>query len=106
MSATLRATMTSLLALSFGFGLIETGNALHATLLSVRSTDEGFSPAAVGAVGAGFWVGIVLGSLLGGRLIQRVGHIPTFAALGAIASTAPLIHLLVINPTAWCWLGP
>jgi MFS family permease len=80
---------------------METGNALQGTLLSVRGTDEGFSPTAVGAVGAGFWAGIVLGSLLGAGLIRRVGHIRTFAALGASASTAPLIHLLVINPTAW-----
>jgi MFS family permease len=101
MSATLYATMGSLLALFLGFGLMETGNALQGTLLSVRGTDEGFSPTAIGAVGAGFWAGIVLGSLLGGRLIRRVGHIRTFAALGASASTAPLIHLLVIDPTAW-----
>ena len=101
MPATLYATMAGLLALLFGFGLMETGNALQATLLSVRGTDEGFSPTAVGAVGAGFWAGIVVGSLLGGRLIQRVGHIRTFVALGASASTAPLIHLMVIDPTAW-----
>jgi len=56
MPATLYATMAGLLALLFGFGLMETGNALQATLLSVRGTDEGFSPTAVGAVGAGFWV--------------------------------------------------
>ena len=34
MPATLYATMAGLLALLFGFGLMETGNALQATLLS------------------------------------------------------------------------
>jgi hypothetical protein len=34
-------------------------------------------------------------------LIQRVGHIRTLAALGAIASTIPLLHLLLIDPFAW-----
>ena len=101
MSASLRAMMASFVALLLGFGLMEVGSALQATLLSIRGTNEGFSPVAVGAVGAGFWAGIVLGSLYGGRLIRRVGHIRTFVALGAIASTAPLIHLLVIDPTAW-----
>jgi MFS family permease len=101
MSATLRATMAGLTALLLGFGLMQMGNTLQGTLLSVRGSDEGFSHAAVGAVGASFWVGIVLGSLLGGRLIRRVGHVRTFAALGAIAATAPLVHLLVINPIAW-----
>lgn len=101
MSATLRATMASLSALLLGFGLMQVGNTLQGTLLSVRGSDEGFSHVAIGAVGAGFWAGIVLGSLLGGRLIRRVGHIRAFAALGAVASTAPLIHLLVIDPIAW-----
>jgi MFS family permease len=101
MWATLRATMASLLALLLGFGLMQTGNTLQGTLLSVRGADEGFSHAAIGAVGAAFWAGIVLGSLLGSRLIRRVGHIRTFAALGAIAATAPLIHLLVIDATVW-----
>jgi MFS family permease len=99
--ATVVAAMANLLALLFGFGLMQMGNTLQGTLLSVRGADEAFSPAAVGAVGAAFWIGIVLGSLLGGRLIRRVGHIRTFAALGAIAATAPLIHLLAINPTVW-----
>jgi MFS family permease len=43
----------------------------------------------------------VLGSQFCDRMIKRVGHLRPFAALGAIASTAPLIHLLVIDPTAW-----
>jgi MFS family permease len=96
-----RATASTLLALLLGFGLMQMGNTLQGTLLSVRGGIEGFSPAQIGAVGAGFWVGIVIGSLRCGKLIQSVGHIRTFLALGAIASTAPLLHLLVINPIAW-----
>ena len=34
-------------------------------------------------------------------MIRRVGHIRTFAAFGAIAATAPLVHLLVVNPFVW-----
>ena len=97
----LRAAIANLVALLFGYGLTQMGNTLQGTLLSVRGADEEFSHATVGAVGAAFWAGIVLGSLLGGRLIRRVGPVRTFAALGAMAATAPLIHLLVINPTVW-----
>jgi MFS family permease len=96
-----RATVPTLLALLLGFGLMQMGNTLQGTLLSVRGGTEGFSPAQIGAVGAGFWVGIVIGSLRCGKLIQSVGHIRAFVALGAIASTAPLLHLLVMDPTAW-----
>jgi MFS family permease len=96
-----RATVSSLLALLLGFGLMQMGNTLQGTLLSVRGQIESFSPAQIGAVGAGFWAGIVLGSLYCGKVIQRVGHIRAFLALGAIGSTAPLLHLLIMDPIAW-----
>ena len=95
------ATATTLLALLLGFSLMQMGNTLQGTLLSVRGGIEGFSPAQIGAVGAAFWVGVVTGSLRCGKLIQSVGHIRAFLALGAIASTAPLLHLLLMNPIAW-----
>jgi MFS family permease len=101
MQTTQRATSPTLLALLLGFGLMQMGNTLQGTLLSVRGGIEGFSPAQIGAVGAGFWVGVVIGSLRCGKLIQGVGHIRAFVALGAIASTAPLLHLLVMDPIAW-----
>jgi MFS family permease len=96
-----RATLTTLLALLLGFGLMQMGNTLQGTLLSVRGQMESFSPAQIGGVGAGLWVGIVIGSLYSGSLILRVGHIRAFLALGAIASTAPLLHLLIMDPIAW-----
>jgi MFS family permease len=101
MQATPRAGLATLLALLLGYGLMQMGNTLQGTLLSVRGELERFAPAQIGAVGSGFWAGIVIGSLHGGKLIQRVGHIRAFLALGAIASTAPLLHLLIMQPTAW-----
>jgi MFS family permease len=80
---------------------MQMGNTLQGTLLSIRGGIEGFVPGQIGAVGAGFWVGVLIGSLRGGKLIQSVGHIRAFVALGAIASTAPLLHLLVVDPIAW-----
>ena len=80
---------------------MQMGNTLQGTLLSIRGGIESFSPAQIGAVGAGFWVGVVIGSLRCGKLIQSVGHIRAFLALGAIASTAPLLHLLLMDPIAW-----
>jgi len=80
---------------------MQIGNTLQGTLLSVRGNLEQFSPTQIGAVGAAFWAGIVLGSLWAGRVIQQVGHARTFAALAAIASSVALFHLLVINPMVW-----
>jgi MFS family permease len=101
MQTTQRGTVPTLFALLLGFGLMQMGNSLRAALLSVRGGIEGFSPAQIGAVGAGFWVGVVVGSLRCGKLTQSVGHIRAFLALGAIAATAPLLHLLLLNPIAW-----
>ena len=100
-SSTLRTIIPTLIALLAGYGLMQMGNTLQGTLLSVRGGIEGFAAWEIGAIGAGFWLGIVFGSLRAGRLIRRVGHIRTFAALGAVAATAALLHLLMIAPPVW-----
>lgn len=101
MQTTPRGSLATLLALFLGFGLMQMGNTFQGTLLSIRGGIEGFSPAQIGAVGAGFWAGIVVGSLRCGKVIESVGHIRAFVAVGAIASTAPLVHLLMVNPISW-----
>src|SRR4051812_27485407 len=78
MQATKRSAIPTLLALLLGFGLMQMGNTLRGPLLSVRGELGRFAPAEIGAVGSGFWAGIVIGSLYCGKLIQRVGHIRTF----------------------------
>ena len=45
MQTTQRGTVPTLFALLLGFGLMQMGNSLQATLLSVRGGIEGFSPA-------------------------------------------------------------
>ena len=101
MSSTLRATLPTLLALLCGYALMQMGNTLQGTLLSVRGHLGGFTATEIGAVGAAFWVGIVLGSLWAGRAIQQVGHTRAFAALAAVAASTALLHLLVIEPAVW-----
>ena len=63
MSSSLRTTLPTLFALLLGYALMQIGNTLQGTLLSVRGSIEQFTPTVIGAVGAAFWVGIVLGSL-------------------------------------------
>lgn len=101
MPSSLRTILPTLFALLLGYGLMQMGNTLQGTLLSVRGNIELFSPAEIGAVGTAFWVGIVLGSLQAGAVIARVGHTRTFAGLAAIAASAALLHLLVIHPVVW-----
>ena len=62
-SSTLRTIVLTLIALLAGYGLMQMGNTLQGTLLSVRGGIEGFAAWEIGAIGAGFWLGIVFGSL-------------------------------------------
>ena len=101
MQSVQRPSVPTFFALLLGFGLMQMGNTLQGTLLSIRGGIERFSLTQIGAVGAGFWVDIVIGSLCCGKVVQAVGHILAFLALGAIASTAPLLHLLIVDPIAW-----
>ena len=54
MTSSLRTTLPTLFALLFGYALMQVGNTLQGTLLSVRGGIEQFSPAVIGAVGAAF----------------------------------------------------
>lgn len=101
MSTSLRNVLPTLLALLFGYGLMQMGNTLQGTLLSVRGGIETFSPTEIGMVGAAFWVGIVFGSLWAGAVIAGVGHTRTFAAFAAVAASTALLHLLVVHPVVW-----
>lgn len=101
MHRSMRSVLPTLIALLLGYALMQVGNTLQGTLLSVRGSIEHFSPTQIGAVGSAFWAGIVVGSLWAGRVIQQVGHTRTFAALAAIAACVALLHLLVISPVVW-----
>ncbi|WP_046868791.1 MFS transporter [Microvirga massiliensis] len=101
MQSQLRTTLPVLLSLLLGYGLLQMGNTLQGTLLSVRGGIESYSAFEIGLVGTGFWMGLVLGSLYAGTLIRRVGHTRVFAALASLASAAPLLHVLYVNPVLW-----
>ncbi|MDG5493810.1 MFS transporter [Niveispirillum sp. BGYR6] len=101
MRSGLMGTLATLAALLLGFGLLQLGNNLQGTLLAVRGGLEAFSPTQVGLIGSGFSIGLVLGSLTAGTLIQSVGHIRTFAALAALASASALLHVMLVHPVAW-----
>ena len=77
------------------------GQGLQGTLLPVRAGLEDFSTLQIGSMGAFYFLGFTLGCLRGGDLVQRVGHIRVFLAMGALASAAPLLHGLIVQPAVW-----
>lgn len=97
----MQAIVLPLAALFGGLGILLIGNGLLATVLSVRSIFEGYSVETTGLIMAGYFVGFIIGSFQCIRLIERAGHIRTFAALASLASAASLAFPLLVHPVAW-----
>jgi MFS family permease len=88
-------------ALFLGLTLLMVGNGLLLTVVGLRAPLEGFATPVVGVVMSGYYVGFLAGALLTPVMVRRVGHIRVFAALACCASTAALLHTLVIDPVSW-----
>lgn len=90
-----------LIPLIVAAGILLAGNGLQGTLIAIRGTSEGFSTLQIGAIGAGYFLGFMIGTLVVSRLLQSVGHIRLFSAMAAIAASGTLVLVLWIEPLAW-----
>jgi len=99
MAASLRSTW----ALLLGIALIMLGSGLQSTLLGVRAGLEDFPTAMTGLIMSAYFAGFLAGSVAAPRLLQQVGHVRVFAALASLASTAVLVHAVVVEP--WTWIA-
>ncbi len=88
-------------ALLLSVALLLMGNGLQNTLTPIRADLEGFSPMALGLLGGLYYAGFGVGCLLGPFLVRRAGHIRTFAAMVAVASSAALVHPLFVDVYVW-----
>ena len=95
------AAIVSIWALLLGIGLLMLGAGLQGTLLGIRATTAGFPTTVTGVIMAGYFMGFLIGSTLTPRLVARVGHIRVFGAMASIASIAPLIHAVAVEPVVW-----
>src|SRR5690606_18980652 len=95
------ATVASIYSLLLGMGILLAGSGLLGTLLGLRGEMEGYSQLVIGVIMSAFFLGYIVGSFTCPPLIRRVGHIRAFAALAAVASTASLLHGLLVDPVVW-----
>lgn len=100
----MKRALASVAALLISVSILLTGQGLQGTLLPLRASLENFSTVSVGTFGAAYFLGFTLGCLKGVQLVGRVGHVRVFLAMTAIASAAPLVHGLVIEPWIWSLL--
>jgi MFS family permease len=91
-------------ALLLGIVLIMLGNGMHFTLIGLRGGIEGFSSAELAIVTSGYFLGFLSGARYSPTLIQRVGHVRVFAALGSFMSAALISLPLLTDPIAWTLL--
>lgn len=87
--------------LLLGMGVLMLGAGLQGTLIALRATLEGFAPDVTGVVMSCYYVGYIAGSVGAPTLLQRIGHVRTFAALTALASIAILLKAAWITPLSW-----
>lgn len=90
-----------LIPLLMAAGILLAGNGMQGTLVALRGAAEGFSTTLIGFMGAAYFAGFLLGCTVVPRLIKSVGHVRAFAALAAIAASASLTLVLIIDPLAW-----
>lgn len=80
------------------------GNMLLGTTLALSLASSPLHSGAIGLILVQYSLGFVLGTLIGPRLIRRVGHIRSFAAFAAIGCSAALVHAAIYDPWLWAVL--
>lgn len=100
MLTVLRTTWPLLL----GILLLMVGNGMQGTLLGIRGNIEGIAPGQMSYVMAAYFCGFLLGSRLVPDMIQKVGHVRVFAALGSLISAVLILYAVVPNWMAWSLL--
>jgi len=91
-------------ALLLSVYIMQTGNNLANTLVPLRGHLEDFSTPLIGAMGAAYFGGFVIGCFICPIVVRRVGHIRTFAAAAAISASALTVLPLFPNPIVWVLL--
>ncbi len=98
------STLRTVFSLLLSYGLLLIANGLFSTLLRVRTQVEGFSTDIVGFIIASYFLGLLLGGMLAGRVVARVSHIRSFAAFASLMSVTALLHPLWISVGSWMLL--
>jgi MFS family permease len=88
-------------ALLLGMMLLMLGNGIQGTLLGIRGSIEGFATWQMSVVMSAYFAGFLLGSRLAPLMIQRVGHVRVFAALGSMVSAVLVLYAAAPDWMVW-----
>jgi len=91
-------------ALLLGLMLLMLGNGIQGTLLGIRGGIEGFATWQMSVVMSAYFLGFLFGSQMAPGMIQRVGHVRVFAALGSLISAVLVLYAAAPDWMAWAAL--
>ncbi|MBI4005593.1 MAG: MFS transporter [Gammaproteobacteria bacterium] len=94
-------TIITISSLLLGIGIMLSGNGLQGTLLALRGVEEHFSESTIGFIMSMYFIGFIAGTFLCPYIIQRVGHIRTFAGMAAICASITVLFGLWVEPVVW-----
>ncbi len=95
------SVMRSTWPLLMGILLLMVGNGMQGTLLGIRGGIEGIPTSQMSVVMAAYFGGFLLGSLVVPRMIQSVGHVRVFAALGSLISAVLVLYAVAPDWIFW-----
>ncbi len=81
--------------------IVMVGLGLAMSLTGVRSSLEGFSATQIGLIGAGYYMGLLPGSLMAPQIVGRVGHIRVYAGLASVAAAVVLTFPALVSVALW-----
>jgi MFS family permease len=85
----------------FGMALLVIGIALEQTLIPLRAIQEGMTASLIGPLMSAYYVGFATGCLWVPRIVQRTGHIRSFATFASVAAAAALGFAIYADPALW-----
>lgn len=97
----MKQAVLAMVPLLVGIFFIMLGNGMHFTLVGLRGDIEDFSAGSLAIVTSAYFGGFLLGARSTPKLIQRVGHIRVFAAVGSFLSAGLIALPLWVDPLAW-----
>jgi MFS family permease len=96
-------TVRPILAVLAGVVCLETALGILAPTISLQLVHRSVPAQFIGMIGSAYFGGFLLGTLTCHRVIDRVGHIRTFAVFAAIAANGTLLFLLFDQ--VYVWIG-
>ncbi len=81
--------------------IVMVGLGLAMSLTGVRSSLEGFSATQIGLIGAGYYMGLLPGSLMAPQIVGRVGHVRVYAGLASVAAAVLLAVPAMVTVGLW-----